>query len=110
MTMPILSCLPRGNSLSSLPLQKKADDDIDNKPPFAQKLCNVSRAVFYMRDAVNIAEVTNPINGFVDPTAYKIDLVSKGLALLFQRALPETFFFDKLQIDHQQLPKVEQKK
>ncbi len=65
--------------------------------------------MFYTRDAVNIAEVTITINGFVDPAAYKITLVSKGSALLFRRALPETFF-DKLPIDHQQLPKAERKK
>lgn len=65
--------------------------------------------MFYTRDAVDVAEVTITINGFVDPAAYKIDLVSKGSALLFRRALPETFF-DKLPIDHQQLPKVERKK
>ena len=89
--------------------KKKADDDVDDKPPFAHKLCDVSRAVFYTRDAVDAAEVTITINGFVDPAAYKITLVSKGSALLFRRALPETFF-DKLPIDHQQLPKAERKK
>ena len=38
--------------------------------------------------------------------AYKIDLVSKGSALLFWCALPETFF-DKLPINQQQLSKME---
>ncbi len=65
--------------------------------------------MFYTRDAVDVAEVTIIINRFVDPAAYKIDLVSKGLALLLRRALLKTFF-DKLPIDHQQLPKQEQKK
>ncbi len=62
--------------------------------------------MFYTRDAVDVAEVTITINGFVDPATYKIDLVSKGSALLFWCALPETFF-DKLPINQQQLSKME---
>ena len=89
--------------------KKKAEDDSNDMPPFTHKLCDVSRAVYYKRDAVNVAEVTITINGFVDPATYKIDLVSKGSALLFWRALPE-MFFNKLPIDHQQLLKPEHKK
>ena len=57
--------------------KKKVDDVSDIKPrPFAHKLCNVIRVVYYTK-------VTITINGFVDPSTYKIDIVSKGSALLF---------------------------
>jgi hypothetical protein len=66
--------------------KKKGEDDVRDTSPYAHKLCDISS------NAINVAEVTITINGFVDPAAYKIDLASKGSALLFRQALPKTFF------------------
>ncbi len=38
------------------------------------KLCDISRAVYYMRNTINIAEVTITINGFVDPLLTRLIL------------------------------------
>ena len=103
--------MPPKRQLSKQPAaaKKMVEDDSDDKPPFAHKQCDVVRVVYYTRNLTDVAEVTITVNGFADPAAYKIDLVSKGSALIFRRALPETFF-DKLPINHQQLSKPERKK
>jgi hypothetical protein len=62
-----------------------------------------------LHNSTNVAKVTISINRYIDTNAYKIDLVKKGLALLFQCALPDTFF-EKLTINIQQLLRVKQKK
>ena len=75
MTMICLPREPPGPSpthSSSLLLQKKkVEDDSNAKPPIMHKQCNIVRRMY-------VAGVTNSINGYVNPAAYKTDLVSKG--------------------------------
>ena len=77
--------MPPKRQLSKQPAtaKKMVEDDVDDKPPFVHKQCDVIRVVYNTRNLLDVTEVTITVNSFVNPTTYKIDLVSKGSALLF---------------------------